>query len=80
MAITDKISMKAMTAFEKATGKNAFKTIGAGADMTATDLVGVIFMYLRTSDPAVTLESVENMSSADLEKVMADALKTDATS
>lgn len=79
MAITDKISLKAMAAYERSTNRNAFKTISAGAEMTATDLLGIVFMYLRTKDPAVTMDAVENMASAEIEKIMADALKEDAT-
>lgn len=67
---TDKISMRAMATYEKQTGKNAFETLSKGEATSATDLIGMIFMYLYTTDNTVTLEKVENMTQSEIKSVV----------
>lgn len=70
MASFDKVNLKAMLAYERATGKNALTTLQAGSDMSAADLQGLIFMVQYTKDKSVTLDQIENMTSTELDAVM----------
>lgn len=75
----NKVSLRAMSAYEKLTGRNAIKTLEVGDKITATDLIGILFMAMYTTDKNVTLEQVEEMDQDQITKMIAD-LSTPDTS
>lgn len=75
----NKVSLRAMCAYEKLTGRNAIKTLEIGDKITATDLIGILFMAMYTTDKNVTLEQIEEMDQDQITKMIAD-LSTPDTS
>lgn len=67
------VSLKAMAAYERASGRNAVTTLQSAADgtLSATDLLGIIFMvYFTSKDPAITLDVVENFTAEQMEEAI----------
>ena len=64
-----KISLKAMCAYEKLTGKNAMELFQKEGK-SATDLRDMVFIIKYTTDQTVTLDIVENYSSEEFQAAM----------
>lgn len=65
----DKISLRAMCAYEKLTGKNAMELFSK-ENKTATDLRDLAFLIKSTQDKTTTLETIENLSGPDFEALI----------
>ena len=63
-----KTTLKAMVAYEKLTGKNAFELIRK-ENKTATEYRDYIFLVLSSLNADTTLEQVENLSDEQLKEV-----------
>ena len=72
MTNTDKVSLRAMCAYEKLTGRNALQTLQSGENMSATDLLGMLFMIAYTKDQTTTLEKIESLDQDSITKLMAE--------
>lgn len=68
----DKISLGAMSAYEKITGRNALKTLQIDENMSATDLIGMLFMASYTKDNTTTIERIESLDQDQISKLMAE--------
>ena len=60
----DKISLKSMVSYEKATGNNAMALFGK-ENKSATDLRDMVYLIKYTKDATTTFDTVENMSTED---------------
>jgi hypothetical protein len=62
----DKISLKALCAYEKLTGKNAMELF-AKESKSATDLRDLVFVIKYSKNNAITFDDIENMSGKEFE-------------
>lgn len=68
----DKVSLRAMCAYEKLTGRNALQTLQVGDKMSATDLMGLLFMVAYTKDQTTTMDKIEALDQTEISKLMAE--------
>ena len=65
----EKISLKAMCAYEKETGNNAM-ALFAKETKSATDFRDMAYLVKKTSEPTTTLQSIEDISTEDFNKLI----------
>jgi hypothetical protein len=65
----DQISLRAMCAYEKLTGKNAMELFNKD-NKSATDLRDLAFLIKATKDKNTTLEDIENLSGEEFESLI----------
>ena len=70
------VSLGAMCAYEKITGRNAIHTLEIGEKISATDLVGMLYMVSYTKDPTTTMEKIEALEQDQITKLMAELTGT----
>ena len=75
----NRVSLRAMCAYEKLTGRNAIKTLEIGESITATDLIGILYMASYTKDPSVTMESIESLDQDKITELIAELNKDAVT-
>lgn len=68
----DKISLKSMVSYEKATGNNAM-ALFSKENKSATDLRDLVYLIKYTKDNTVTLESIENLSTEEFQEAIKSA-------
>ena len=61
-----------MCAYEKLTGRNALQTLQVGDKMSATDLMGLLFMVAYTKDQTTTMDKIEALDQTEISKLMAE--------